>query len=117
MINDVVVVNEELVFRFPKNDYGRKASAGEVAVLRAVQPRVGVAIPDPFYAGADAIAYRRLPGETLSRELLLSLPSAAQQRLAEDLDVSLRGCTKHRWTTAAAHAGAVAARGLGGDVA
>jgi aminoglycoside 2''-phosphotransferase len=91
MINDVVIVNDQLVFRFPKNEYGRKALAGELAVLRAVRPRVGVDIPDPFYVSSDAIAYRLLPGETLSRELLLRLAPEAQQRLADDLGRFLRG--------------------------
>ena len=90
MINDVVIVNEALVFAFPKDDHARAALAGELAVLAAIRPRVALAIPHPFYTGADAIAYPWLAGETLSRELLLSLPPAAQQRLAADLGGFLR---------------------------
>ncbi len=91
LINDVVVVNDELVFRFPKNEQGRQALAGELAVMRAVRPRVSLLIPEPFHTSPDAIAYRLLPGETLSRELLLSLAPEAQQRLANDLGGFLRG--------------------------
>jgi aminoglycoside 2''-phosphotransferase len=91
LINDVVIVNDALVFRFPKDDYGRNALVGELAVLRALRPRIEVPIPHPFYTSPDAIAYERLPGETLSRELLLSLAPAAQQRLADELGGFLRG--------------------------
>ena len=91
MINDVVIVNDALVFRFPKDDHARAALAGELAVLAAIRPRVAIADPHPFYTGPDAIAYPWLAGETLSRDLLLSLPPAAQQRLAGDLGGFLRG--------------------------
>jgi aminoglycoside 2''-phosphotransferase len=91
LINDVVIVNDELVFRFSKNDYGRQSLASELVVLRAIRSHIALPIPDPFYTSPEAIAYRRLPGETLSRERLLSLAPDAQQRLADDLGRFLRG--------------------------
>ena len=91
-INDVVIVNDELVFRFvrPEGDYGILALADELRVLAAVRPHVPLAVPDPFYISADAVAYKLLPGETLSRDLYLSLPAATQQDLADQIAGFLR---------------------------
>jgi aminoglycoside phosphotransferase (APT) family kinase protein len=51
---------------------------------------VPLAIPDPFFVSADAIAYELLPGETLSRDLLLSLDAPAQQAIADQIAGFLR---------------------------
>lgn len=90
LVNDVVIVNDRLVFRFAKNEYSITALASELQVLRAIRPHVRLAIPDPFYISRDAIAYELLRGETLSRELLLALDADAQQSIADQLGGFLR---------------------------
>lgn len=39
LVNDVVIVNDRLVFRFAKNEYSITALAGELQVLRAIRPQ------------------------------------------------------------------------------
>lgn len=39
LVNDVVIVNDQLVFRFAKNEYSITALAGELQVLRAIRPQ------------------------------------------------------------------------------
>ncbi len=91
LANELVIVNGELVFRFAKGEYGRVSLQRELQVLAALQRRaalhgqIPVAIPEPFYTGADAIAYKFLPGEALCGDLLASLDASAQQALADQL--------------------------------
>lgn len=89
--NDVVIVNDHLVFRFAKNDRSVAALADELQVLRAIRSFVPLAIPDPLYVSRDGIAYERVRGEPLSRYRLLELDSAARQAIADQLGDFLRG--------------------------
>jgi len=85
LANEVVIVNRELVFRFAKGEYGRKSLARELQVLDALQGNVDLQIPDPFYTSPDAIAYRFLPGEPLTRSRLSGLTNREQQAVADQL--------------------------------
>jgi aminoglycoside 2''-phosphotransferase len=85
LINDVVVVNEEFVFRFPKHEYGFKHFKSEIKILRLLEGRLTLAIPSPFYVGEDCMAYRMIPGETLRPDLLLRMPGDDQQAIADQL--------------------------------
>lgn len=85
LANDVLIVNEELVFRFPKNDFGFKCLKNELLILSLLKGRITLRIPEPFYASEDAMVYRMIPGEALRREMLLRLAEDEQQRVADQL--------------------------------
>jgi aminoglycoside 2''-phosphotransferase len=70
LLNDVVIVNEQFVFRFVKRDFGYKDPREEAEILRLLRPYLTLPVPEPFYVSAEALAYRLIPGETLRRELL-----------------------------------------------
>ena len=70
--SDVLVVNDELIFRFPRYPEGVAALATEVAVLAHIQHAVPIPVPDPLYTGSDMhtiggafMGYRMLLGEPL----------------------------------------------------
>jgi aminoglycoside 2''-phosphotransferase len=90
LINDVLIVNHDTVFRFAKNDHGVTALQAEVQLLALIRPFVTLDIPNPFYVGHGVVAYRLLAGETLSRDILLSLSPQDKQTLADQLGDFLR---------------------------
>jgi aminoglycoside 2''-phosphotransferase len=85
LLNDVVVVNGELVFRFGKTGFGFKDQLAEANVLRFLRKYITLQIPKPFYESIDVLAYRFIPGETLRRDLLMRLAESDQQFVADQL--------------------------------
>src|SRR5262249_9776475 len=90
LLNDVVIVNDELVFRFTKNEYARKHLADEARILRLLRNHLTMPIPTPIYESDDCLAYHLIPGETLRRDLLLRLPEVDQQAIADQLGQFLK---------------------------
>src|SRR5207244_5773115 len=75
--NDVVVVDERVVFRFPRYAEAIDRLAMVAQILRAVQPYVTLAVPDPIYTilrppevGQAFLGYPLIPGQPLRRETL-----------------------------------------------
>jgi aminoglycoside 2''-phosphotransferase len=85
LMNDAAIVNSEFVFRFPKHEYAFKHIETEARLLGFLRDKITLAIPAPFYSGPDALAYRMIEGETLRRDILLKLPEADQQSVADQL--------------------------------
>lgn len=90
--NDVLVVNEEIVLRFPRNKVAASALTREVAVLRGFQGRLPLPVPSPTLMGYDAatgaiewMGYSLLPGEPLWGEELDALDKADQRQIALQL--------------------------------
>lgn len=74
--NDILILNDELIFRFPRYYPGVQALQIEAAILRAVVPRVSLPVPAPEYLQVDGrqpgtafMGYRMLPGKPFWREL------------------------------------------------
>ncbi len=69
--NELILVNGELIFRFPKFAEGVAGLRREDAILGAVRPRVPLATPDYVYRNLDDevgrafVGYRKLPGGPL----------------------------------------------------
>jgi aminoglycoside 2''-phosphotransferase len=78
------------VFRFTKAERGQAVMAGELQVLRAIRSRITLPIPNPFYAGPDAMAYELLEGEQLSFAVLRDLPASVAETIALQLGEFLR---------------------------
>ena len=85
LLNDVVIVNDELVFRFAKREFGYKDPQDEANVLHFLKKYITLPIPTPFYQSTDALAYPLIPGVTLRRDVLLRLPEVDQQAIANQL--------------------------------
>jgi aminoglycoside 2''-phosphotransferase len=85
LLNTVIVVNDEIVFRFPKNEHGTKRMKGEFGILRLLKDYITLAIPSPFYENEDCMAYRMIPGETLRRDVLMRLAEDDRQAIADQL--------------------------------
>ena len=85
LLNDVVIINDELIFRFPKHEYGFKHLKDEARILRLLQNYITLDIPSPLYETDDCLAYRMIPGETLRRDVLMKLPNSDQQAVADQL--------------------------------
>jgi len=85
LMNDIVIVNDDFVFRFPKHEYAFKHLRTEAELLDFLQDKITLEIPKPFYVSEDAMAYPLVAGETLRRDLLLKLPEAQQQRMADQI--------------------------------
>jgi aminoglycoside 2''-phosphotransferase len=89
LANDVVIVNGEWVFRFAKNDMGRAMLADELVALDLFANRSPIPVPCPVVREADAIAYRFIPGESLTRWRFAALDVPTQQRIAAQLGAFL----------------------------
>lgn len=85
LINDVVIVNEHIVFRFAKYEEYADELEGELKILELVQSTVGVRVPTPLLAGPGYIVYPLLAGEPLLGERITALDEVAQRCIAEDL--------------------------------
>jgi aminoglycoside 2''-phosphotransferase len=90
LLNDIVIVNNELVFRFPKVEYGFKHLKDEAEILRLLQNYITLKTPSPLYESYDCLAYRMISGETLRRDMLMKLPESEQQAVADQLAEFLR---------------------------
>jgi aminoglycoside 2''-phosphotransferase len=88
--NDIVIVNDEIVFRFPKTDGGRDRLAREARITRLVGQHVELRIPQFIQVQDDFGAYTKIPGVALHRDVLLAQPEASQERVAEQLAQFLR---------------------------
>jgi aminoglycoside 2''-phosphotransferase len=96
--NDVLVVNNEDIFRFPKTQREAIKLEMEAALLRSLKGRVMLPIPDPIYQSQGASApgrvfmrYHLLPGEPLWPETFASLKDGEQrQHVATQLATFLR---------------------------
>jgi aminoglycoside 2''-phosphotransferase len=85
LLNDVVMVNGERVFRFAKTGFGFKDPLAEANVLHFLRNYITLPIPEPLYESRELLAYRLIPGETLRRDMLLKLSESDQQAVADQL--------------------------------
>ena len=83
LMNDIVIVNGEVVFRFPKHEYSFKHLENEAQLLKLLRNYISLEIPMPLYESNDALAYRFIPGVTLRRDMLMRLPEDDQQAIAD----------------------------------
>jgi len=85
LINDIVIINHELVFRFAKNDGYAQILNLELDILDLVRPRVDLPVPSPVYRGPGSVVYPILKGQALLRGNLLSMDKAGKKETAAQL--------------------------------
>jgi aminoglycoside 2''-phosphotransferase len=78
--NDILILNEELIFRFPRYAPAIQALRDEAAILCLVRKHVSLPVPDPEFLiveppepGKVFMGYRLIPGEPFWRELQNSI--------------------------------------------
>lgn len=89
----IVVVDDALIFRFPRSAHVAAELASEIPLLKALQGKLPLAIPNPTYRAEDSqtgnlvfVGYPMLPGQPLLRDVFAHLddPHIVQQ-VAEEL--------------------------------
>ena len=75
--NDIIFINEDLIFRFPRYEESIKDFLREIEVLEKLQGHLTLPIPDPMYASSETrsvgsvfMGYKLLKGEPLFRHVL-----------------------------------------------
>jgi len=90
LVNDVFIINDEWVFRFPKGEtWQRELQANEIKVLNLVRTHTDMRVPIFEIQAEDCVAYKLIPGQPLLRNTIFSAPQAAQDRMAEQLGAFL----------------------------
>ncbi|HEX2185281.1 MAG TPA: phosphotransferase, partial [Chloroflexota bacterium] len=96
--NDILVVAERIVFRFPRFQEGVDRLPALAHLLRVVRRHVTLPVPDPLYTALDRtvvgeafIGYPMLPGEPLWQEHLATITDeGVRHRLGTQLAAFLR---------------------------
>lgn len=91
--NDILLINGETIFRFPKTQREAAKLVTETGLLRSLQRHVTLPIPDPLYQSKESAAigqvfmgYRLLAGEPLWPERLHTFKDEEQlQHVANQL--------------------------------
>ncbi|HLE52029.1 MAG TPA: phosphotransferase [Anaerolineales bacterium] len=85
LINDVVIVNQEFVFRFAKSEEYARMLGVEMKILDLVRPHLGIGVPTPVYRSSDCIVYPLLSGQPLSCKTIKGFVQSTQSKIAEQL--------------------------------
>ena len=86
LINDVLILNEERVFRFTKDIKGaKKALKNEILFAKLITPYVGLNIPDFDIIEDDFVSYRFISGKPLLRNDIVILNENEQDKLAQQI--------------------------------
>lgn len=90
LVNDVLIINHEWVFRFPKDERARKSLVSEARILSLVRQHVNMRVPYVERRDDDFAAHRLIPGVPLHRDEVLGQSEHIQDGLADQLATFLR---------------------------
>jgi aminoglycoside 2''-phosphotransferase len=95
--NELLVVDETYIFRFPRTADGVQRLRSELVVLRALQGHLSLPIPAPLFVspnmhevGPAFIGYEMIPGEPLRQHLAALTKKREIRHLADQLAAFLR---------------------------
>ena len=95
--SSTLVINDTLVFRFPRTQADVDALGIEASILRAIRNKLPLPTPDLAYenlgiraVGTTFLGYPRLPGEPLWPNTLIDLGEARRLAVASQLALFLR---------------------------
>ena len=90
--NDILILNDELIFRFPRYPNMLASLSKEIAVLRHIAGRTDLQVPNPEYANTEIagphkafVGYRMIPGAPLWPESLARFGDKTLERVASQL--------------------------------
>jgi len=96
--NAIVLINDDLIFRFPRSAYVAEQYPRQIALLTYLRDKLPLPIPDPQYRSSPDVpwqhcfmGYHRIPGAPFYREVVDAIRDpAAVQALAVQLASFLR---------------------------
>jgi aminoglycoside 2''-phosphotransferase len=91
--NDVLVINEDLIFRFAKVPAAVETLRQEIVIQQSLQDHISLTIPDPIYRSVETeivgevfVGYRMIPGKPLWLDDFEAISdSKALKRMAVEL--------------------------------
>jgi aminoglycoside 2''-phosphotransferase len=90
MVNNIVVVDDEFTFRFPKTEWAQQTLIREAKLIDLARPHVAVQLPELQLHDDSMASYRWLPGVPLTREFLMALDVDRRTSLLQQLGAFLR---------------------------
>lgn len=89
--NLVVDINDEWIFRFPRDEKFLPILEREQLLLDRLRNHVSLSIPFYEYTGSNTafVAYRKIPGEALTKGIYVTLSDDERQNIAETLALFL----------------------------
>lgn len=91
LINDIVIINQGLVFRFAKTEQYADLLETEMNILDLIRPNLGVTVPKPVHRERGCMVYPFLEGKSLLRETIFGMEDGTQIKIAEQLGAFLYG--------------------------
>jgi aminoglycoside 2''-phosphotransferase len=96
--NAILVVNGDTIFRFPRFAEALQSMSDEVRVLRGIQGKLPLPVPNPIYANLDRqpigqafMGYKMLPGKSTNLvDIEAQYDATTCQRLADQLATFLK---------------------------
>jgi aminoglycoside 2''-phosphotransferase len=91
--NDILIINDDLIFRFPRYAEGIQTLITEIHILERLQGWLTLPTPNPIYTGTNTqdvsqvfMGYPMIPGQPLWYEIFQAITeSETLQRLADQL--------------------------------
>jgi len=85
LVNDILIVNRQWVFRFTHTEWGRELMQIEGRLMRLIAPHVSLGVPYPERCSDGVMVYQHLSGDTFLREYWAGSDETKQQVLADQL--------------------------------
>ena len=89
LINDVLIINQQFVFRFAKTENSARILESELKILDWIRPQIGLSVPTPVYRSSDCIVYPLLQGQPLTLKRVSALDEKTQTAIAEQVGTFL----------------------------
>ncbi len=89
LINDVLIINQQWVFRFAKNENSARILESELKILDLIRSHIGLSVPAPVYQSSDCMVYPLLPGQPLTLKRVSALDEKARTAIAEQIGTFL----------------------------
>lgn len=90
MINDVIIINQQTVFRFGKHPWAPEDLQQEGRCLTLARQYIDIPLPEWTFHAPDCVSYPLIQGVPLLRNDILSWPEPAQDALAKQLGTFLQ---------------------------
>ena len=85
--NDIIVINEDLIFRFSKHEYAISILNKEVKIIELIKNYITLDVPNIFYKSFDFIGYFMISGVALRKDILWEIDKETVQLVAEQLAI------------------------------